>query len=221
MAASARSAAPHRRSRSRVRSTDRHRARDVATVEPHARPARRAAGRHPAARAGPVVAVAASIATRASTGDCRAARRRRPAVRAREKRYAPPFMMLGINLENTDVERLPRRSWPARYLAFDVLGSGSELRIEGDDRLGSLGPALALSSALRHAAVHPHRRRRREEHHRYHPGRRGGGGVQAAAAVRRRGSWRQSVAGDGAHRRPPLRASRRRSSRPGIPACPK
>ena len=28
-------------------------------------------------------------------------------VRGRVKPYAPPFMMLGVNLENTNLERLP------------------------------------------------------------------------------------------------------------------
>ncbi len=50
-------------------------------------------------------------------------------VRAREKTYAPPFLMLGLNLENTTSENF-RVQLAARYLAFDVLGSGSELRID-------------------------------------------------------------------------------------------
>ena len=51
-------------------------------------------------------------------------------VRAREKPYAPPFMMLGINLENLTSNDF-RAQLAGRYLAFDVLGSGSEMRIEG------------------------------------------------------------------------------------------
>jgi NTE family protein len=51
-------------------------------------------------------------------------------VRAREKRYAPPFMMVGINLENLTSNDF-RAQIGGRYLAFDVLGSGSEMRIEG------------------------------------------------------------------------------------------
>ena len=50
-------------------------------------------------------------------------------VRAREKPYAPPFMMLGINLENLTSNDF-RAQLAGRYLAFDVLGSGSEMRIE-------------------------------------------------------------------------------------------
>ena len=50
-------------------------------------------------------------------------------VRAREKPYAPPFMMLGISLENTTSNAF-RTQFAGRYLAFDVLGSGAELRIE-------------------------------------------------------------------------------------------
>jgi NTE family protein len=51
-------------------------------------------------------------------------------VRAREKPYAPPFMMLGISLENLTSNDF-RAQLAGRYLAFDVLGSGSEMRIEG------------------------------------------------------------------------------------------
>ena len=51
-------------------------------------------------------------------------------VRAREKPYAPPFMMLGVNLENLTSNDF-RAQFAGRYLAFDVVGSGSELRIEG------------------------------------------------------------------------------------------
>ena len=52
--------------------------------------------------------------------------RRRPGllVRARAKPYAPPFMMLGLNLENTTSSDF-RITGTARYLAFDVVGSGS------------------------------------------------------------------------------------------------
>jgi NTE family protein len=51
-------------------------------------------------------------------------------VRAREKPYAPPFMMLGINLENTTSNDF-RVQLAGRYLAFDAVGSGSELRVDG------------------------------------------------------------------------------------------
>jgi NTE family protein len=51
-------------------------------------------------------------------------------VAARPKPYAPPFMMLGLNLENTTSTDF-RITATARYLAFDVLGSGSELRLDG------------------------------------------------------------------------------------------
>ena len=51
-------------------------------------------------------------------------------VRGRVKSYAPPFFMLGVNLENT-TSRDFRITATARYLAFDVVGSGSELRIDG------------------------------------------------------------------------------------------
>ena len=51
-------------------------------------------------------------------------------VRGRAKTYAPPFLMLGLNLENTTSSDF-RITTTARYLAFDVVGSGSELRIDG------------------------------------------------------------------------------------------
>jgi NTE family protein len=59
-------------------------------------------------------------------------------VTGRAKSYAPPFMMLGLNLENTTSANF-RISATARYLAFGVLTSGSELRIDGT--LGS-DPAI-------------------------------------------------------------------------------
>jgi NTE family protein len=51
-------------------------------------------------------------------------------VHGRAKTYAPPFLMLGMNLENTTSSDF-RITATARYLAFDVVGSGSELRIDG------------------------------------------------------------------------------------------
>jgi NTE family protein len=60
-------------------------------------------------------------------------------VRGRAKTYAPPFMMLGVNLENTTSSDF-RISATGRYLAYDVVGSGSELRLDGT--LGS-DPGLA------------------------------------------------------------------------------
>ncbi len=60
-------------------------------------------------------------------------------VVGRVKTYAPPFFMLGVNLENTTSSDF-RITLTGRYLAFDVIGSGSELRIDGT--LGS-NPSLA------------------------------------------------------------------------------
>jgi NTE family protein len=62
-------------------------------------------------------------------------------VRAREKRHAPPFMMVGINLENLTSNDF-RAQLAGRYLAFDVIGSGSEMRIEAT--IGS-DPSARLS----------------------------------------------------------------------------
>lgn len=62
-------------------------------------------------------------------------------VQARPKPYGPPFLMLGLNLENTTSEDF-RVTFTGRYLAYDVVGSGSELRIDGT--LGS-DPGLAFA----------------------------------------------------------------------------
>lgn len=51
-------------------------------------------------------------------------------VEASAKRHSPPYLMAGLNLENTTSDRF-RVSLIARYLKFDVLGSGSELRVDG------------------------------------------------------------------------------------------
>jgi NTE family protein len=62
-------------------------------------------------------------------------------VRARPKPYGPPFMMLGINLENTTSNSFSAQL-SGRYLAFDVFGSGAELRV--DAAIGS-DPRAAFS----------------------------------------------------------------------------
>jgi NTE family protein len=51
-------------------------------------------------------------------------------VRGRLKTHAPPFLMLGLNLENTTSSDF-RITTTARYLTFDIVGSGSELRVDG------------------------------------------------------------------------------------------
>jgi NTE family protein len=50
-------------------------------------------------------------------------------VRALPKSYAPPFLFLGVSLEDTTSNSF-RFGLSARYLAFDVVGSGSELRLD-------------------------------------------------------------------------------------------
>ena len=62
-------------------------------------------------------------------------------VQGRPKPYGPPFLMLGLNLENTTSEDF-RVTLTGRYLAYDFIGSGSELRIDGT--LGS-DPSLAFA----------------------------------------------------------------------------
>ena len=51
-------------------------------------------------------------------------------VHALPKAYGPPFLMLGLNLENTTSDDF-RIALTARYLGYDVIASGSELRIDG------------------------------------------------------------------------------------------
>jgi NTE family protein len=63
-------------------------------------------------------------------------------VEARPKPYGPPFLMLGLNLENTTSDDF-RVTFTGRYLTYDVLGSGSELRIDG-----TLGSDPGLAAAL-------------------------------------------------------------------------
>jgi NTE family protein len=52
-------------------------------------------------------------------------------VRAQEKKYGPPFVYLGMSVENTTANDVTV-SLSSRYLAFDVVGSGSELRIDAN-----------------------------------------------------------------------------------------
>ena len=62
-------------------------------------------------------------------------------VTAYPKAYAPPFMFLGVSLENTTSNEF-RFGLDGRYLAFDKVGSGSELRL--DAAVGS-DPSLGIA----------------------------------------------------------------------------
>ena len=62
-------------------------------------------------------------------------------VVGRPKAYGPPFLMMGLNLENTTSEDF-RVTLTGRYLGYDIIGSGSELRVDGT--LGS-DPGLAIA----------------------------------------------------------------------------
>jgi NTE family protein len=62
-------------------------------------------------------------------------------VEAHPKPYGPPFLMLGLNLENTTSQDF-RVTFTGRYLGYDMVGSGSEVRI--DATIGS-DPALAAA----------------------------------------------------------------------------
>ena len=59
----------------------------------------------------------------------------------RPKTYGPPFVYLGLTLDNTVANEF-RFGLGGRYLAFDVLGSGTELRV--DATIGS-DPALVAA----------------------------------------------------------------------------
>ena len=50
-------------------------------------------------------------------------------VEAHAKPNSPPILMVGLNLENTTSQDF-RVTFTTRYLAYDILGSGSELRID-------------------------------------------------------------------------------------------
>jgi NTE family protein len=62
-------------------------------------------------------------------------------VTAYPKAYAPPFVFLGVSLENTASNEF-RFGLNGRYLAFDKVGSGSELRL--DAAMGS-DPSLGIA----------------------------------------------------------------------------
>jgi NTE family protein len=62
-------------------------------------------------------------------------------IRALPKTYAPPFLFFGVSLENTTSNTF-RFGLSGRYLAFDVVGSGSELRV--DAAIGS-DPSAGIS----------------------------------------------------------------------------
>ena len=63
-------------------------------------------------------------------------------VEAHPKPYGPPFLMLGLNLENTTSQDF-RVTFTGRYLGYDLVGSGSEVRIDA-----TIGSDLALAAAL-------------------------------------------------------------------------
>jgi NTE family protein len=50
-------------------------------------------------------------------------------IEARPKTHAPPFLMLGVSLQNTTSDAFEFQL-SGRYLTFDLVGSGSELRVD-------------------------------------------------------------------------------------------
>jgi NTE family protein len=63
-------------------------------------------------------------------------------VRATPKRYGPPFVYFGMSLENTTADDVSFNV-SSRYLAYDVVGSGSELRFDA-----AVGSQPSVAAAL-------------------------------------------------------------------------
>jgi NTE family protein len=63
-------------------------------------------------------------------------------VRATPKRYGPPFVYFGMSLENTTADDVSFNV-SARYLSYDVVGSGSELRFDA-----AVGSQPSVAAAL-------------------------------------------------------------------------
>jgi NTE family protein len=63
-------------------------------------------------------------------------------IRAREKLYAPPFLMLSTNIQNTTSDDFSFQL-AARYLTYDKAGARSELRLDA-----GLGSTPSLGAAL-------------------------------------------------------------------------
>jgi NTE family protein len=69
-------------------------------------------------------------------------------VRATAKRYGPPFVYFGMSLENTTADDVSF-NMSSRYLAYDLVGSGSELRFDvavGSQPSGASALYLPLGS---------------------------------------------------------------------------
>jgi NTE family protein len=63
-------------------------------------------------------------------------------VRTRPKPYGPPFLMFSTNLQNTTSDDFSFQL-AARYLTMDVLGAGSELRVDG-----AVGSTASIAAEL-------------------------------------------------------------------------
>jgi NTE family protein len=63
-------------------------------------------------------------------------------IRARPKTYGPPFLMLTVNLQNTTTDDFGFQL-AARYLTFDLVGFGSELRVDA-----AVGSSASLGAEL-------------------------------------------------------------------------
>ena len=140
-------------------------------------------------------------------------------VTAREKRYAPPFLMLGLTIENTTSEDF-RVQLAARYLAFDVVGSGSELRIDG-----ALGADPTIAAALYKpiggsSALRPRHCRRRPTIVQLRRRRRGRCGVSGDPGRYRRRCGREPVEGERAVRRLLCAGMSATACTPAIPDFP-
>ena len=79
-------------------------------------------------------------------------------VRASEKPYAPPFLMFGLNIENTTSEDF-HVQLAGRYLAFDAVGSGFGAPDRRRHRHRPESRGGSVQASRQHAAVRAGRRR--------------------------------------------------------------
>ena len=141
-------------------------------------------------------------------------------IHAKPKTYAPPFMMLGFNLENRTSSDF-RVQMAARYLSFDVLG----IRIGVADRrcIGS-DPSVGFSlhrPIFGTADLCPSVCGGDLEHAGLHSGRSDRGPVQRAAAVHGRRRGRVPLSRERSIRRASIRTRRRNGAGRAIPDCRK
>ena len=94
------------------------------------RPTRRTAARHQYPRDGSRDVCRTGSLRDRGMADRRGGRPAWPPRGGAAEAHAPPFLMLGISLQNTTTDDFAFQL-AARYLTFDAVGSGSELRVDG------------------------------------------------------------------------------------------